>query len=120
MTCRRIAGLPVFTFESHAQFSYTNNSDNTLTLVYYSGSSGQVEIPAGSNNLGVSMRRFGFKIMRTASIPIVIAATSNLAAPLWTPVLAVTLTNGLFYFAESMPAGAPGRYCRISAPGRDQ
>jgi hypothetical protein len=71
-------------------------------------------IQATGGNFGVRTNQFGFNITGTPSIPIVVEACDNLAIPVWTPVQALTLTNGLFYFSEPKQTGS-GRFYRIAS-----
>jgi hypothetical protein len=65
---------------------------------------------------GVRNNQFGFNIAGTTNIPIVVEACPNLANPVWTPLQALNLTNGLFYFSEPFQPNSPGRFYRISSP----
>jgi hypothetical protein len=73
-------------------------------------------IQTGDGGFGVQSNQFGFNITGTANIPIVVAACTNLAAALWTPLQALTLTNGLCYFSEPFQTNSTGRFYRISEP----
>jgi hypothetical protein len=73
-------------------------------------------IQTGDGSFGLSNNQFGFNITGTSYIPIVLEASTNLASPIWTPLLTVTLTNGLFYFSEPFQTNNSGRYYRISSP----
>ena len=64
----------------------------------------------------VQNNQFGFNVTGTVNIPIVIEACTNLANPVWTPLLTGTLTNGLLYFSEPLQTNLSGRYYRISSP----
>ncbi len=43
-------------------------------------------------------------------------ACANLASPAWTPLQALKLTNGLFYFNDPQWTNYSGRYYRIRSP----
>ena len=58
---------------------------------------------------------FGFNIVGTPNIPVVVEACSNLANPVWTPLQAVTLAGGSAYFSEPMQS-VPGRFYRLTHP----
>jgi hypothetical protein len=73
-------------------------------------------IQASGTSFGVQSNQFGFNIVGTTNIPIVVQACTNLANPIWTSVQGLTLTNGLFYFSEPLQTNDPGRYYRISSP----
>jgi len=59
-------------------------------------------IQVAGGTFGVRNNQFGFNITGSANIPVVVQACTNLAVPLWVPLQAVTLTNGSFYFSESV------------------
>jgi hypothetical protein len=65
---------------------------------------------------GVRQNRFGFNIGGTADIPLVIEATTNLAAQSWVALQSSTLTNGFMYFSDPQWTNFPGRVYRIRAP----
>jgi hypothetical protein len=67
-------------------------------------------------SFGVRQNRFGFNITGTPDIPIVVEATTNLAAPSWMPLQNSTLTNGLIYFSDGQWSNYPGRLYRIRSP----
>jgi hypothetical protein len=70
----------------------------------------------GGTNFGVVSNEFVFNITGSNNIPIAIEACDDLAAPLWTPLQSVTLTNGSFHFSEPLQTGSPARFYRISGP----
>jgi hypothetical protein len=71
---------------------------------------------ASGANFGVHSNQFGFNIIGTANIPIVVEACSNFVSPVWTRLQTLKLTNGSFYFSEPLQTKSPGRYYRISSP----
>ena len=73
-------------------------------------------IQASAPNFGVQNNQFGFNITGTTNITIVVEACTNLASPVWTRLLTLTLTNGLFYFSEPFQPNSSGRFYRISSP----
>jgi len=60
--------------------------------------------------------QFGFDIAGTASIPIVVEASTNLAGDLWTPLQNATLTNGLIRFSDPAWTNSPTRCYRLRSP----
>ena len=76
----------------------------------------KVAIQTNSASFGVASNSFGFNITGTTNVPIVVEACTNLANAMWTPLLTLTLTNGLFYFSEPLQTNNTGRYYRISSP----
>jgi hypothetical protein len=67
-------------------------------------------------NFGVRQNHFGFNIAGTPDIPLVIEASSNLAARSWTSLQSCTLTNGSIYFSDPQWSNYPARLYRIRSP----
>jgi hypothetical protein len=67
-------------------------------------------------SIGVRSNRFGFNIAGTADIPLVVEASTNVAAQSWVPLQSCTLTNGLVYFSDPQWTNFPGRFYRIRSP----
>lgn len=67
-------------------------------------------------NFGVQNNQFGFNITGTNNFTVVVEACTNLASPVWTPLMNVTLTNGLFYFSEPLQTNSSGRYYSLEMP----
>jgi hypothetical protein len=76
----------------------------------------QAAAMAVDGSFGVQANQFGFDITGTAGIPIVLEACTNLASPVWVPLLNGTLTNGSFYFSDPDWANYPGRFYRFRSP----
>jgi len=74
------------------------------------------EIQTGDASFGVSNHQFGFNITGTATIPIMVEASTNLASSVWTPLQTLTLTNGSFYFSDPQWTNYSSRYYRIRSP----
>ena len=106
-------------------FYYSSN----VTVYYLPGTTGwgptyagrptmlwnpQVQTTDGS--FGVRQNRFGFNIAGTAGIPIVIEASTDLAAPAWVALHSCTLTNSLVYFSDPLWTNYPGGFYRIWSP----
>jgi hypothetical protein len=106
-------------------------SDSNLTYYYLPNTTGWDEfstnvgvqpvlwnplIQTSEGNFGLRNNQFGFSITGTTNIPIVVEACSNLANPVWTPLLTLNLTNGSFYFSEPFQTNTSGRFYRISSP----
>ena len=53
------------------------------------------------HGLGVRTNGFGFTISWAPNLSTVVEATTNLANPLWTPLVTNALANGFFYFSDS-------------------
>lgn len=73
-------------------------------------------IQTDEGNFGVRGDQFGFDIMGTTNIPIVVEACTDLTAPVWIPLQTASLTNGSFYFSEPIRSNVFSRYYRISSP----
>jgi hypothetical protein len=103
--------------------------DSSTTIYYLPGATGWgssfASLPAvlwnpliqtADGHFGVLNNQFGFNITSTTNIPIVLEACVNLTDPVWTPLAALTLTNGSFHFNEPLQASPAGRYYRIRSP----
>jgi hypothetical protein len=105
--------------------------DSNVTAYYLDGTTGWGEftdssgvpavlwnpvIQAVGGQFGIEGNQFGFDITGTTNIPIVVEACTNLANPFWIPLQSLTLTNGIFYFAEPFQSNNPSRFYRISSP----
>jgi hypothetical protein len=73
-------------------------------------------IQTSGSSPGVQSNQFGFNINWVSGRVIVVAASTNLARPVWTPLLTNALDNGSFYFSDPQWTNFQGRYYRISAP----
>jgi len=65
---------------------------------------------------GGRTNQFGFNVTGTANITIVLEACTNLASPVWVPLLNGMLTNGSFYFSDPDWANYSGRFYRFRSP----
>jgi len=108
---------------------YTFNLDNIVRVYYLTGTTGWTSrfglvpsllwnpmIQTSDGSFGVRSNQFGFNITGTANIPIAVEACANLASPVWTPLQALKLTNGSFYFSDPQWTNFPVRFYRISSP----
>ena len=71
---------------------------------------------ANPATFGVRTNRFGFNIIGTTNIPIVVEASTNLAGASWTALLSCTLTNGSIYFSDPQWTNYRARSYRIRSP----
>jgi hypothetical protein len=73
---------------------------------------------AQSNNSSFRVRtnRFGFDIIGTSNLVVVVEACGNLALPTWVPVGTNTLTGGSSYFSDSQWANYLNRFYRLRSP----
>jgi hypothetical protein len=125
--CGQLAG--VYFSGNAPAFDLSVFEYDPVTLYYLPGTTGWSDIPAGlpaalwnpviqtgDGGFGVQDGQFGFNITGTANIPVVVEVCANLANPLWSPLRAVTLTNGWFHFNEPMPANSPARFYGLGLP----
>jgi hypothetical protein len=70
-------------------------------------------------SFGVWMGRFGFPIIGTSGLIIVVEACTNLANPAWFPVATNTLTGGSSYFSDPNWTNSPARFYRLNWPGNN-
>jgi hypothetical protein len=71
---------------------------------------------ANPASFGVRTNRFGFNIIGTTNIPIVVEASTNLTSASWTALLSCTLTNGSIYFSDPQWTNFRARSYRIRSP----
>lgn len=74
------------------------------------------QIQTGDAGFGVGPTGFGFNVVGTPDIPIVIEVGTDLAAQPWVPLQSCTLTNGLIHFTDAQWTNYPGRFYRIRSP----
>jgi hypothetical protein len=99
---------------------------STSVIVYYlPGTTGWEATYAGrptalwnpqSQAGGVQEGRFGFNIVGTADIPIVIEASANPFGDTWVPLQSCTLTNSSIFFTDPQWADQPSCFYRIRSP----
>ena len=70
----------------------------------------------GDASFGARTNRFGFNIIGTANIPLVVEATTNFASSFWVPLQTCTLTNGAIYFSDPQWTNYPARSYRFRSP----
>jgi hypothetical protein len=70
----------------------------------------------GDGSFGVRQNRFGFNITGTPDIPLVVEASTDVAAQAWIALQSSTLTNGLIFFNDPQWTNYPGRFYRIRSP----
>jgi hypothetical protein len=111
------------------------NADN-VTVYYLPGTTGWDEFPSVSGraavlwnphaqtsdaSFGVQTNAFGFNIVGSSNLVIVVEACTNLTAPAWIPVSTNTLntfigTNGSSYFSDPNWTNYAGRFYRFRSP----
>ncbi len=105
------------------------SGDSNATVYYFPGTSGwaspwagqpavlwnpQIQTSPASFNVGTN--RFGFTIVGTPDIPLVIEASIDLAARSWVALQSCKLTNGAIYFTDQQSTNYPNRFYRIGWP----
>ena len=73
-------------------------------------------VQTSGSGFGINNNQFGFNIVGTAGISIVVEACTNLACQVWTPIQTNTLTNGSCCFSVPLQANSPCLFYRISPP----
>jgi hypothetical protein len=73
-------------------------------------------LQAGGTNHSVQANTFSFLITGTATIPLVVQASTNLARGVWVPLQALTLTNGSVRFSDPQWASYRSRFYRVTSP----
>ena len=111
-----IASLDVFQYDNNATVYYLPGTVGWLssfggiqTVLWDPG------VTTTKANFGVRNNRFGFTITGTASIPIVVEASTNFGNA-WVPLQSVSITNGSFYFSDPQWTNFPGRFYRLRSP----
>jgi hypothetical protein len=108
---------------------YVFGNDDPTTVYYLPGTSGwgvtyagrpavlwNATVQTNNSSFGVRQNRFGFDISGTPDIPLVVEASTNLAAESWVQLQSCTLTNGLIYFSDAQWSSYPSRLYRIRSP----
>jgi hypothetical protein len=112
-------------FEGNAPSLGSSVFDDTLTVYFLPGTTGWTTPFGGmpavlwnpqAQTLGVRTNKFGFNIIGSSNLVIVVEACTNLANPAWTPVGTNTLTGGSSYFSDSQWTNYPGRFYRLRSP----
>jgi hypothetical protein len=79
------------------------------------------QVQTGDVSFGVRTNQFGFNIIGSSNLVIVVEACTNLASPVWTPVGTNQLnaflgTNGSSYFSDPDWTNYSGRFYRFRSP----
>lgn len=75
------------------------------------------QIQTGDLSFGVRTNQFGFRICGTPYIPVLVEATTNLAAADWSHLQNIRLNGeGFFYFNDPEWRQYPGRFYRVGFP----
>jgi hypothetical protein len=112
-------GSSVFSYDPNLTFYYLPGTTGWASLAQLTGAPTvfwNPSIQSSNPNFGVKNNVFGFTITCTNNIPIVVAATTNLAGGAWTPLQTLTLTNGSVYFGDPQWTNYPCRFYGLSFP----
>ena len=74
------------------------------------------QVLTSDGSFGFQANQFGFKIVGTTNIPIVVEACNDLGNPTWTMIQNCTLTNGVIQITDSESTNEPSRFYRIRSP----
>jgi hypothetical protein len=74
------------------------------------------QVQTSGASFGVGTNGFGFTIVGSSNLVIVVEACTNLANPLWFPVGTNTLTGGSSYFSDSQWTNYATRFYRLRSP----
>jgi hypothetical protein len=126
--CRNLTGV-FFTGDPPIADSSVFLSGNNPTVYYLPGMTGwsspfasreavlwNPQMQTSGTNFGVQSNQFGFNIVGTPFIPIVVETSTNLASRVWIPLQTLTLTNGSFSFSDSQWTNFQTRYYRLISP----
>jgi hypothetical protein len=109
---------PAFDYALYATLYYLPGNagwDQFLLTNNYSGKLWNPQPQTSDGDFGVRTNRFGFNIIGTVGIPIVVEAATNMVGS-WIPLQSASLTNGQFYFSDPQWTNHPGRFYRIRSP----
>jgi hypothetical protein len=114
-------GEYVFTYADNATVYYLPGTTNWGTT--FGGRPTVLWNPQAQRNVsfGVRTNRFGFNIIGSSNLVIVVEACTDLANSSWSPVGTNTLntfigTNGSSYFSDPDWTNYPGRFYRLRSP----
>jgi hypothetical protein len=109
--------------------SYVFGGDNKSTVYYLPGTTGwgttfggrptalwNPQVQTSGASFGVRTNRFGFTIIGTSGLIVVVEVCTNPNNPLWSPVGTNTLTGGLSYFSDSQWTNYTRCFYRIRSP----
>jgi hypothetical protein len=72
-------------------------------------------IQTGDGGFGVQNNQFGFNITCTNKVTVVVEACTNLASPVWVPLMTSTFVYG-FHFSDPQWTNCPNRYYTLQPP----
>ncbi|MGD1089096.1 MAG: leucine-rich repeat domain-containing protein [Verrucomicrobiota bacterium] len=74
------------------------------------------QVQTNNGSFGVQNNQFGFNIIGSSNLVIVVEACTNLAKPTWLPLATNTLTGGSSHFSDPQWTNYPSRFYRFSSP----
>jgi len=74
------------------------------------------QVQTGDASFGLRTNQFGFTIIGTTNLDIVVEACTNLANPIWSAVGTNTLTGGSSYFSDPQWTDYLARFYRLRSP----
>jgi hypothetical protein len=74
------------------------------------------EVQTGDPSFGVRTNQFGFRIIGTPNIPIVVEACTDFSGPVWVALQSCKLTNGSLYFSDPQWTNHPTRFFHLRWP----
>jgi hypothetical protein len=74
------------------------------------------QVQTNNGSFGVQNNQFGFNIIGSSNLVIVVEACTNLANPTWLPLATNTLTGGSSHFSDPQWTNYPSRFYRFSSP----
>jgi hypothetical protein len=126
--CTALAGI-YFTGDAPSLDNAPAYDDENVTIYYLPGASGWGStfagrpavlwnplIQIGDASFGVQARGFGFNIVGTTNIPVVVEVSTNLATGDWVCLQTITLTNGLASVSDPAWSDSPSRFYRLRSP----
>ena len=110
-------GLDVFDGDNKATVYYLPGPRNWytpfggLTAVLWNA-----QVQTGGASFGVRTNRFGFNIIGTSNLVVVVEACTNLANPVWSPLQTITLTGSPVYFTDPQWTNHNRRFYGLGVP----
>jgi hypothetical protein len=74
------------------------------------------QVQASGASFGVRTNRFGFNIIGTSGLVVVVEACTNLANPTWSPLQTNTLTGSPVYFSDPQWTNHARRFYGLGVP----
>jgi serpin B len=118
--------LPPILFQANHPFDFLIRDTNSGSILFMGQVNNPVpESPPGviprplirtsDGGFGIRNHQFGFNIAST-NATVVVEACTDVGLGDWFPVQTLTLTNGMAYFSEPLPANSASRFYRVHSP----